>query len=132
VSTNFKPELENEQQNRHQRPSGRAKWPIIVVGVIVVYLAFVAPAASPDLRAWIFPATGAAVSVRDPAPELVEEPFVSDACDVNYDGVCVPIAADVDCDPGSGDGPEWVQGPVVVVGVDIYDLDRDGDGVGCD
>jgi hypothetical protein len=33
---------------------------------------------------------------------------------------------------GSGNGPEYVQGPVRVVCRDIYDLDRDGDGIGCD
>jgi hypothetical protein len=53
-------------------------------------------------------------------------------CDPNYSGACVPIATDVDCAGGSGNGPRYVQGPVRVVGNDIYDLDRDGDGVGCD
>jgi hypothetical protein len=53
-------------------------------------------------------------------------------CDPNYSGPCVPIASDVDCAGGSGNGPKYVSGPVYVVGKDIYDLDRDGDGVGCD
>lgn len=53
-------------------------------------------------------------------------------CDSNYSGPCVPIASDVDCAGGSGNGPAYVSGPVYVVGSDIYDLDRDGDGVGCD
>ncbi|MGW4292634.1 G5 domain-containing protein [Micromonospora chersina] len=53
-------------------------------------------------------------------------------CDPNYSGACVPIASDVDCAGGSGNGPAYVDGPVYVVGRDIYDLDRDGDGVGCD
>jgi hypothetical protein len=44
----------------------------------------------------------------------------------------VPITSDVDCAGGSGNGPAYVQGPVKVVGTDIYDLDRDGDGIGCD
>jgi hypothetical protein len=44
----------------------------------------------------------------------------------------VPIARDVDCAGGSGNGPAYVQGPVTVVGTDIYDLDRSGDGVGCE
>ncbi|WP_326563475.1 G5 domain-containing protein [Micromonospora peucetia] len=52
-------------------------------------------------------------------------------CDPNYSG-CVPIASDVDCAGGSGNGPAYVQGPVRVIGSDIYDLDRDGDGIGCD
>ncbi len=52
-------------------------------------------------------------------------------CDPNYSG-CVPIASDVDCAGGSGNGPAYAIGPVNVIGSDIYDLDRDGDGVACD
>ena len=55
-----------------------------------------------------------------------------DGCDPNYEGACVPIDSDEDCAGGSGNGPEYVQGPVTVVGTDIYDLDRDGDGIGCE
>lgn len=40
-------------------------------------------------------------------------------CDPNYTGACVPIASDVDCAGGSGNGPAYVQGPVTVVGKDI-------------
>src|SRR6266545_2768096 len=53
-------------------------------------------------------------------------------CDSNYSGACVPSASDVDCAGGSGNGPAYVQGPVQVVGTDVYDLDRDGDGTACD
>ena len=53
-------------------------------------------------------------------------------CDPNYSGACVPIASDVDCAGGGGNGPAYVQGPVSVIGSDIYDLDRDGDGIGCE
>ncbi|MEV0325560.1 G5 domain-containing protein [Micromonospora echinospora] len=52
-------------------------------------------------------------------------------CDPNYSG-CVPIASDVDCAGGGGNGPAYVTGPVRVIGSDIYDLDRDNDGYGCD
>lgn len=55
----------------------------------------------------------------------------SSKCDPNYSG-CVPIASDVDCAGGSGNGPAYVSGPIRVIGDDIYDLDRDGDGVACD
>ncbi|BDX30614.1 hypothetical protein TUM20985_11610 [Mycobacterium antarcticum] len=54
------------------------------------------------------------------------------SCDPNYSGACVPIASDVDCAGGSGNGPAYVSGPVTVVGDDIYDLDRDGNGTGCE
>jgi hypothetical protein len=53
-------------------------------------------------------------------------------CDPSYEGACLdPNAIDYDCEDGSGDGPEYT-GTVDVVGDDHYDLDRDGDGVGCD
>jgi resuscitation-promoting factor RpfB len=53
-------------------------------------------------------------------------------CDPNYSGACVPIASDVDCAGGSGNGPAYVDGPVRVIGRDIYDLDANGDGIGCE
>jgi resuscitation-promoting factor RpfB len=60
----------------------------------------------------------------------VEKPE-SSGCDPNYSG-CVPIASDVDCSGGSGNGPEYVAGPVRVIGSDIYRLDADHDGLGCE
>lgn len=68
----------------------------------------------------------AAVPVPAPAPAAPS------GCDPNYAGACVPIASDVDCSGGSGNGPAYVGGPVSVVGSDIYGLDRNGDGVGCE
>ncbi|MFI6821689.1 G5 domain-containing protein [Micromonospora sp. NPDC050187] len=52
------------------------------------------------------------------------------ACDPNYSG-CVPVAEDVDC-AGRGDGPAWIAGTVKVTGSDVYRLDRNHNGVGCD
>lgn len=42
----------------------------------------------------------------------------SSKCDPNYSG-CVPIASDVDCAGGSGNGPAYVNGPIRVIGDDI-------------
>jgi len=53
-------------------------------------------------------------------------------CHPNYAGACVPIASDVDCDGGQGNGPAYVRGPVQVIGPDVYQLDRDGDGIACE
>jgi hypothetical protein len=53
-------------------------------------------------------------------------------CDPNYRGACLdPNSYDYDCEGGSGDGPDYT-GLVRVVGDDHFDLDRDGDGLGCD
>ncbi|MFB6612247.1 G5 domain-containing protein [Agromyces sp. NPDC056379] len=69
-----------------------------------------------------------AVGSRQPPPP----PPANNGCDPNYEGACVPISSDVDCAGGSGNGPDYVQGPVWIVGSDVYDLDRDGDGIACD
>lgn len=66
-----------------------------------------------------------------PAPVAAPAPAAPSGCDPNYSG-CVPIASDVDCPGGSGNGPAYAEGIVQVIGSDIYDLDRDGDGYGCD
>lgn len=83
------------------------------------------------------PAAGA--SPGDMAPtrlvNILDAPFPQQpgsSCDANYSGACVPIDSDVDCAGGSGNGPSYVAGPVTVVGTDIYGLDRDGNGVGCE
>ena len=64
-------------------------------------------------------------------PNRSEAPAASPQCDPNYSG-CVPIASDVDCEGGRGNGPAYVKGPVKVIGKDIYQLDYDGDGIGCE
>jgi len=67
---------------------------------------------------------------EEPAPPPVQ-PAPQSQCDPNYSG-CVPIASDVDCQGGSGNGPAYVKGPIRVIGSDIYDLDRDGNGIACE
>lgn len=65
-------------------------------------------------------------------PISVDAPLSQQSeCDPNYSD-CVPVASDVDCAGGSGNGPEYVAGPISVIGNDIYDLDRDGNGTACE
>ena len=53
-------------------------------------------------------------------------------CHPSYSGKCLdPDASDYDCAGGSGNGPRYT-GTVRVVGPDVFDLDRDGDGLGCE
>jgi hypothetical protein len=53
-------------------------------------------------------------------------------CHPSYAGACLdPNSLDYDCEGGAGNGPDYT-GEVRVVGDDPYDLDRDGDGVGCE
>jgi hypothetical protein len=79
------------------------------------------------------PVTRAPATTSKPAPRTAQaapKPQPS-GCDPNYSG-CVPIASDVDCAGGSGNGPAYVSGPVRVVGTDKYGLDNDKDGLGCE
>lgn len=70
--------------------------------------------------------------IAPPVDEIIERGTkLPNSCDPNYSD-CVPIASDVDCEGGSGNGPAYVQGPITVIGSDIYGLDRDGDGIGCE
>jgi hypothetical protein len=70
-------------------------------------------------------------NVAPPPSPAPPAPPAPSGCDPNYSG-CVPIASDVDCAGGSGNGPAYVQGPVRVIGSDIYGLDNDKDGIGCE
>ena len=96
------------------------------------------PAATTTTQAAVVPVPATTVPVVTAAPPATEAkitaatPPPSDQCDPNYEGACVPIASDVDCAGGSGNGPAYVRGPVRVVGRDIYGLDRDKDGIGCE
>lgn len=59
-------------------------------------------------------------------------PTFAQSCDKNCQWACVPVAKDVDCAGGSGNSPKYVRGPVKIVGRDLYRLDRDHDGYGCE
>lgn len=65
-------------------------------------------------------------------PVTTQRVSTNNRCHSSYSGACVPIASDVDCAGGSGNGPAYVHGPVRVVGRDVYRLDRDKDGIGCE
>ena len=53
-------------------------------------------------------------------------------CHTSYRGHCLkPNASDYDCIGGSGNGPYYT-GRVRVVGPDVFRLDADRDGIGCE
>lgn len=74
--------------------------------------------------------TSAPTTTR-PKPKKTKKPPAK-RCDPNYAGACVPIASDVDCAGGSGNGPAYLDGEARVVGDDIYGLDSDDDGRACE
>jgi len=70
-----------------------------------------------------------------PPPTTAPPPPTAPArnCDPSYPDVCLdPNAVDYDCAGGSGDGPSYVRGPIRVRPPDPFDLDREGDGWGCE
>jgi hypothetical protein len=68
-----------------------------------------------------------------PVPTLTQPEVETVNCTPGYDP-CLPYygGADYDCKGGSGNGPYYAGRVFVQRGMDIYDLDRDGDGVGCE
>jgi hypothetical protein len=71
-------------------------------------------------------------STPAPKPKPTTEAPAVPACHPSYQGACLdPNASDYDCIGGSGNGPKYT-GRVTVVGPDVFDLDRDGDGIGCE
>ena len=59
-----------------------------------------------------------------PPPADEPEPEPAGNCHPSYEGACLPIVDDLDCAD--------VPGTVRVVGPDVYRLDRDKDGWGCE
>jgi hypothetical protein len=67
-------------------------------------------------------------STRPPAP-----PPTRTGCDPSYPDVCLEQGTgDYDCSGGSGNGPNYVDGPIVVRPPDPFDLDANHDGTGCE
>jgi hypothetical protein len=74
------------------------------------------------------------VAPRPPAPKPpAPKPPARPACEPSYPDACLRSGiGDYDCETGSGNGPNYVRGPIKVLPPDPFDLDRNGDGVGCE
>lgn len=89
------------------------------------------PAATRAAPATTAPTTMAPVTKAPTTKAPTTKPPAGN-CNPNY-SPCVPNdPVDVDCKGGSGNGPSYVQGPVRVIGSDVYKLDTDHDGIGCE
>lgn len=78
------------------------------------------PVAAPEI---LVKAVDEIIAEHSPAPPN---------CDPNYEyAACVPIASDVDCAGAIGEDGPFVSGTFDVIGVDIYGLDPDEDGIAC-
>jgi hypothetical protein len=75
--------------------------------------------------------TKAKPTTPKPAPPTTTKPPASN-CDPSYPDVCLHDGiGDYDCAGGTGNGPNYVTGPVRVVGSDPFGLDGNNDGWGC-
>ena len=68
---------------------------------------------------------------EQPKPTVQKTEVKAEKCNPNYSGCLKPDASDYDCAGGRGNGPYYT-GKVQVIGSDVYDLDRDGNGWGCE
>ena len=102
---------------------------ITTIFLTPVLLAVACEAAAPQNLAP--PATLAVASPQKPPYEPTVAIGAAPFCHPSYQGACLDRnASDYDCVGGSGDGPLYT-GRVRVVGPDVFGLDRDGDGIGC-
>jgi len=105
-----------------------AKW-ITGLSLIVLLLLMMACDRSNTPPTPIFPERPA------PTPNLLrvqQENSPTRTCHPSYESGCLlTTASDYDCRGGEGDGPLYT-GRVRVVGPDVFGLDRDGDGIGCE
>jgi hypothetical protein len=86
----------------------------------------------PTPRATPKPAPRTTVRTPKPAPPTTSAAPVRN-CDPAYPDVCLHDGiGDYDCAGGSGNGPNYVEGPIRVVPPDPFGLDRDADGTGCE
>jgi hypothetical protein len=76
------------------------------------------------------PTTRPTPTTRKP-PQTTRAPARN--CDPAYPGRCLQDGiGDYDCAGGSGNGPNYVAGPLTVRSPDPFGLDSDHDGVGCE
>lgn len=71
------------------------------------------------------------IAAKPPPPPPPPPSAQEDNCTSGY-SPCLPPASDYDCADGSGNGPEYADGPIYVTGSDPYGLDSDSDGVACE
>jgi hypothetical protein len=94
---------------------------------------------APKAGAWVLPDTTISLVVAKtpppPPPSTAPPPSTTTPaqCDPSYPDVCLdPAVEDYDCASGTGNGPGYVEGPIRVRPPDPFDLDREGDGWGCE
>jgi len=108
---------------------GLGTFGLVVIGAFAAQLAHTPVSPTP---------TGITAEERTSAPNQVpvtpsapKAPIKQQNCHPSYSGCLKPDASDYDCAGGSGNGPYYTEA-VRVLGSDVFGLDRDGDGWGCE
>ncbi|WP_018637319.1 hypothetical protein [Parafrankia elaeagni] len=105
--------------------------PVASIGVPPVASVAPIPPADPAPPAAVDPPRVPEPPVPPPAPPTTADSRAG--CDSSYPDACLRTGDyDYDCEGGEGNGPNYVRGPLRVTSPDPFDLDRDGDGTGCD
>src|SRR6266540_427898 len=79
------------------------------------------------------PPTTAAPATHPPATKPTTTKPPARNCDPAYPDACLHDGiGDYDCAGGSGNGPNYVEGPIRVLPPDPFGLDSDHDGIGCE
>lgn len=75
------------------------------------------------------------IEIQQPIQQQLIQPIKkaepAPRCHSSYSGCLKPNSGDYDCAGGTGNGPNYT-GSVEVLGPDVFDLDRDNDGWGCE
>lgn len=123
------PSLVGMAKNAAIKAARSAGYDVVVVEQISTQKPGTVLAMTPGAGSRLVPGQTVTLTIAKKAPPAPEvEAASTDSCD--YDP-CLAPASDYDCLGGSGDGPKYT-GMVRVIGYDIYDLDADGDGIGCE
>ena len=104
---------------------------LFILGVIVYAMAGM----NEDTRTPVYvdqaPASPAYSYPTESQPQIKVWPASKADCHPSYSPCLRADASDYDCEGGRGNGPYYT-GRVKVIGPDVFELDRDGDGWGCE
>jgi len=87
----------------------------------------------PKAGALVLPSTAVTLVVAKARPAPPPSTAPAQNCDPSYPDMCLdPAVEDYDCTGGQATDPSICEGPICVRPPDPFDLDREGDGWGCE
>jgi len=105
---------------------------VVLLGIFLLGSALTAACADNSETMATATATKTAAT-RAPIVSLKQPTVNTDGCDPSYPDVCLKDGiGDYDCAGGSGNGPNYIAGPIRVLPPDPFGLDRDHNGWGCE